>query len=70
MANMTLQNLERDCFTCERCGGILKYFVDSDSEQGGIGHDIPCPVQMNAIDTYGIAKECNYAREQEQEQEV
>ena len=57
---MTLQNLECDAIACECCGGILKYFESSDSERGGAGYDIPCPIQMNATHSYGIAKECKY----------
>jgi hypothetical protein len=66
MGKLTVHKLPVDHWTCEVCCGILKEFGDQDSEHGGIGIDIPCPVAMNAMDTYGIAKECTYAEEQKQ----
>ena len=68
MAKMTLQNLQKDHFTCEECGGILKDFDGASSEHGGINADIPCPRAMNAVDSYGIAKDCTYEQEDQTEE--
>ena len=64
MAKMTIQNLPRNHFTCEDCGGKLNDF--DGTELGGEGYDIPCPWQMRAENTYGIAKECTYGERQKE----
>ena len=65
MAKVTLQNVPPDHWTCEECGGILNE-AKGTSEHGGCGFDIPCPYDMNAENTYGLAKECTYGERQKE----